>query len=179
MASSNSRKDPPPGSFYQQLCPLQPKPPASSSSKVRFMCHSPTHHFQWSSLACKEETQSPCPAPSACNVIFFDKLPGSLILSKPVCPLNLFCAFLQYAGYCLWQVIQVVLISYGCWNKLPQMWWLTMTEFIFSQFWKPSLKSVSLSWSQVLPGPCSYGGSRREFVLASSSLWWLPALTGL
>lgn len=111
------------GSFYRQLSPLPPKQPHFPQRSDS--CHSPTHHFHWPSLACKEETQSLCPTPICpqCPILFSDKLPGSLILAEQVCPLNLFRAFLQYDGYyvsCSWQLTMCILFVEYCISGRPR-----------------------------------------------------------
>ena len=67
-----------------------------------------------------------------------------------------------------------VVVSEGCCNKLPRIWWLRTTEIYSQSVLEPrSLKSMC--WQ----GHTRWEGSRGESFLAASNFWWLQAFLSL
>ena len=65
------------------------------------------------------------------------------------------------------------LVSWGCGYTGPQSGWFKTREFRLLQFRRLEVQNQGVS------GPCCSKGSRGESFLASSSLWWLPAILDL
>ena len=69
------------------------------------------------------------------------------------------------------KVIQVVLVSYGCYNKFSQIWWLKMTE-IYSFKTLDAKDKVSITGS---PGLCSLQPPHlKTLKLITCVLFFLP-----
>ena len=72
-------------------------------------------------------------------------------------------------------LLYVELVSYGCYNKLQQTWWIVTTEiYSLIVLEAGSLKSVSLGQNQgVSRIALSLEAVEENSFLASSSFWWL------
>lgn len=75
----------------------------------------------------------------------------------------------------------ILLVSYGCHNKLPQTWWLKTVEiYSITLLETRSLKSASLGQNQGIYRAAFPPETLGENSFpASSTFWWLLAFLGL
>ena len=89
--------------------------------------------------------------------------------------------------------IMSVLVSCGCWNKVPQMWWLKSTD-IYSfwrlevletgssgdwKFWRLEVWNQYFCYADIKVTALPPGSLGLNLHFAPSSFWWLLAFLGL
>lgn len=84
-------------------------------------------------------------------------------------------------GDCIWVVcnfIGIVLVSYGCYKKIPQIWWIKTTHICS---YVGQLSEIGFSWpnprcQQTYIPPRNYKG---ESIPCPSIFWWLLAFLAM